>query len=103
MAPGFEGKAPGHGTGALKPGTESGPTKRDAKVEMPSKVSNRIADLDQRVDMDPMRNSKFLPSRRASAKRVALGRRSPGPQGVQVAEGKSIGTPKSCSVIGPAG
>ena len=73
------------------------------KLRWPPKVPDRVANLDQGVDVDPMLNPKLLPSRRASAKGITLGRSSPGTQGVQVTEGKGIGKTKTCSMIAPAG
>ena len=66
---------------------------------MPTKVPDRIADLDKRISMDPMLTAKLLPGRRASAEGVALGRGSFSTQGMQIAEGKSIGRAKSSCMV----
>ena len=49
--------------------------------------------------MDTMLPAKLLPGRRASAEGVALGRGSFSTQGMQIAEGKSIGRAKSSCMV----
>ena len=80
MAPRLEGKGPGHSDGASKPGIESGPIQSNTKIKMPIKVPDRIANLDQRIHMDPALRAQFLPGGRAGAEGIADGRAALAPR-----------------------
>ena len=72
MAPWLVGKSPGHSDGSPKPVIEGRPTQRNAKVEVPPEVPDRIADLYGSIGMDPKLTAEFLPGGRTGAERVAF-------------------------------
>ena len=73
MAPWLVGKSPGHSDGSPKPVIEGRPRQRNAKVEVPPEVPDRVADLDGGIGMDPELTAKLLPGGRTSAESVAFG------------------------------
>ena len=73
MAPRLVGKSPGHSDGSPKSVVEGRPTQRNAKVEVPPEVPNRVADLNGSIGMDPELTAKFIPGGITGAERVAFG------------------------------
>ena len=101
IAPGLVGKGSRHGDGAPKSVIECGPAEGYTKIQVAPKVTNRIAHQDSSVHMDPLFDPKFISSRRAGAKGVALCRGTSGTQGMQVAKGEGIGSLNLSACPGP--